>query len=228
MGFNFQSGQHVDMCGAEDGAKVAAALRVRFGDAVPLGQPGAYFCIRDEMGWSWWRSLQKFAAETLGESGSCQMRAVDAWNGVYVDTEVEREVLWPDGRPSRPGPLKFRAPKPSTWLGRVRRAVGLGVRERAIDLEARAALQEMMQQYGPRKGEEHALQVGCLRKLMAEAELLLRELGVEPSAAAVEMVLAGYSDDDRCDADPAIQCLCHLWLTGKHALAHRQPLWLIK
>lgn len=228
MGLNFQSGHHVDMCGAEEGERVAAALRARFGDAVPLGAPGAYFCLRDEMGWSWWSTLQMFATQRMGEAGSRQIRAVDAWNGLYVDADVDRDVLWPDGRPSRPGPLKFAAPKPSTWLGRVRRAVGLGPRERDIDLEARAALQEMMQQYGPRKGEEHALQVGSLRKLMAEAESLLRELGVEPSASAVEEALAGYSNDDRCDADPAIQCLCHLWLTGTHALAHQQPLWLIK
>ncbi|MBS0191508.1 MAG: hypothetical protein U0573_10625 [Phycisphaerales bacterium] len=65
--------------------------------------------------------------------------------------------------------------------------------------------------------------------VLAEANQLLDKLGTPANPDAVNALLRPYTQDDaRCDDDPHIQCLCHLWLTATHALEHRQPMWCIK
>ncbi|MFT3687165.1 MAG: hypothetical protein QM783_19960 [Phycisphaerales bacterium] len=224
MGFNFQSAHYTEVFGPEHGEPIAAALRKRFGPDVLLGKPNNAFCMRDEMGWSWWSRLRAAAAESLGEAATRQFHAVDAWQGVYVDAPVDRELLWPGGKPV--APQIATTGKPS-FIDRLRKLFGLAPKGDA-DSEMRRALEQAMKANGPREGERGALQVGSLPKLMAEAEAMLRHLNVQPTTAGVEAMLAPYAADDRCDDDPHIQCLGHLWLTGTHAMQNRQPLWLVK
>jgi len=225
MGINFQSAHHTEVFSPEHAERVAASLRKRFGPGIRLGKPGNAFCMRDEMGWSWWSTLGATAAEMLGEAETRQLRAVDAWQGVYVDAAVDRELLWPDGKPAAPRAAAT-VGKPS-FAARLLKLVGLAPRN-DVPPEVRRAMDEMVRAYGAREGEHGAVQVGSLPKLIAEAEALLRHLQVQPTAAGVEAMLAPYAADDRCDDDPHIQCLGHLWITATHALQNGQPLWLVK
>lgn len=232
MGINFRSGHPTDVYEAEMASRVARMLVEHAGAKAPLGTPGESFSLPDEMGWSWWRSLQEHAANQLGSSGAPQIQATDAWNAAYVDANITRLVLWPDGPPRAAGSApQFQAvvtSKPSL-LERLRGFVGLGSAQHAPPPGLQAAMDQMFAELGPRAGEHGSLQVGNLRALMMELNQLLGRLGVEPNQASVHALLDTYAkSDDRIDDDPEIQCLCHAWLTATHALARRSPLWLIK
>ncbi|MEZ6235181.1 MAG: hypothetical protein R3B68_13415 [Phycisphaerales bacterium] len=230
MGFNFQSGHPIDLYGPEDGTKVMALLQERFGADVPLGSPGDLFVLRNELAWSWCSDLARFAGDELGEEGSQQIRGVDAWNGVYVDAAVRREVLWP-GDPkseSTPSEPQMVASGGGSIVSRVLGLFGIR-RKQEVPPELRLALDEMVRAYGAREGESGALQVGNLVALIAEFERLLEHLGTPPTEESVSRLAESYAADDaRCDDDGHIQCLCHAWLTAKHALDSRAPLWLLK
>jgi hypothetical protein len=228
MGFNFQSGHPQDIVADSD--EVVAILTTRFGPALPLGTPGNHFSLDDEMAWSWWNELQTFAASELGDAATPQIRATDAWYGVYVDAPVTRELLRHAGAEPEAKVISITR-TPDGLLTKLRRLIGLGAREeRQSEVEAAAhqAMQAMVDQYGARAGENGALQVGNLRALIAELESLLRLINAEPTAATIEALRQSYSADDRVDSDGHIQCLCHAWLTATHALAHKAPLWLVK
>ncbi len=226
MGFNLRSAHSTEVFDTEYGELVAAALRKRFGDHVPLGKPGNVFCMPDEMGWSWWSALGAAATLSLGEAATRQLRAVDAWQGVYIDALIDREVMRLGGDVSTPQVTTTVIGKLS-FANRLRKLVGLAPKDE-IPAEIRKVMDEMMRANGPRDGERGALQVGSLPKLMAEAEAMLRHLKVQPTIAGLQTMLEPYAAADRCDDDTHIQCLGHLWITGTHAIQNRQPLWLVK
>jgi hypothetical protein len=240
MGFNFLSGHPDQVFGAEAAALHARALRERFGDSVPLGDPHAdLFCLQDQIGWPWWQQLQARAARDLGEDATRQIRAVDAWSGVYIDTDVDREVLWPEGRsapnaataalavPEMHPATPVVIPKVSFFV-KFLRFFGVPIGPPA-PIDPTPFIGIMVDQFGARAGERGALQVGNLRLLIPELEALLGALDVKPTQEAVGALLRSYSEDDaKADSDPEVQCLCHAWLTARHALENRTPLWLIK
>jgi hypothetical protein len=227
MGFNLQSGHHSEVYDGEFGEKVASALRQQLGPDIPLGAPGNLFCHGDQMGWSWWSELQSLAGERLGEAKSRCIRAVDAWNGVYVDSQLERALVYPDGEePPPPRPMRVKASGGGSFWTRLKRRLGM---QPQLPAGVEEAMQQMRIAYGAREGEGHALQISSLRGVLAEADALLRAMDVDPSREPVEALLDSYiKSPDKFDDDPGIQCLCHLWLTATHSLEHRQPMWLIK
>jgi hypothetical protein len=233
MGFNFQTGHPHDVL--RNGDEVCRLLKSTFGDDIPLGMPGERFMFHaDELAWSWWGELQDFALRELGESGSLQIRGVDAWEGVYLDADIDRELLkLPRQEPKAEPILRLIAhTTPDSFITRVRRIFGLAPKAGSEDAQRDqliAMATEMVKQMGPREGERGTLQVGNLRKLIEELESLLAKLNVEATEAAVEALRRSYADEDeRVDADGHIQCLCHAWLTATYAREHRAPLWLIK
>lgn len=225
MGFNFQVGHPRDVFEDEHAALVERDLVQRFGDRV--GTPESHFCLDDELGWPWWRDLQNLAAETLENAD--HIHAVDAWMGVYLDHDRdERVLIWPDGEPEEaedPRPVRVIQ---RSWFQRLLTRLGLSRDGAALSM-AESMLNDMIKANGPREGENGALQVGNLRRLKAELDALLESLGVDPTTEAVEATRMVYSeDDDRVDDDPAIQCLCHAWLTADRALRQGAPMWLLK
>ena len=225
MGFNFRAGHPEDAVG--DAGAVVALVTARFGPHVPLGTPGDLFVLPDEIAWSWWSELQAFSASSLGEAKSTQIRATDAWYAVYLDVDVERDVLR-SGADGVDPPLAVADAPPTGFLSRLARALGLAKNRTDPQAAAHAAMQQMVERYGARAGESNGLQVGNLRKLIEELDALVRVVGAEPTPAAVESLRESYAPDDRADADGHVQCLCHAWLTAKHALETRSPLWLVK
>ena len=228
MGFNFQAGHATAVFDPSHARKVSALLASQFGERVPLGNPGPAFCLPDELGWSWWKELQTLAADTLGGEGTQAIAAVDAWQGVYIDAEVTRHVLWPDGRPTEPVEPTMTVNTGGSWLSRVLRKVGLAKPAPELPAQMLEAMEKMAAALGARPGENGGLQVASLRKLHAELGSLLERLGHDPSDAAVETLRLSYSQSESPDADPALQCLCHARLTASHALTSRSPMWLVK
>lgn len=215
MGFNFQAGHPTGVFGAEEGQRIARQLSERFGASVPLGSGQETFCLPDELGWSWWSDLQKLARKKLGAKKCPQILAADAWSAVYIDAKVDRELLRPDA------PAEKKKPAPRWEL-----ATG---DPSELPASLRSALDDMVKKLGARSDEEGGLQVGNLPLLFQELTALLQKLGTEPSESAVTKLMKSYSeDDDRIDSDTEIQCLCHAWLTAKHALDHHVPMWLVK
>ena len=231
MGINFPAGHPRDVFTHDYADKVVRQFRQSFVTDVPLGTPGRCFCLEDEMGWSWWSCMQRFAAEKLGASGARQIAAVDAWLGVYLDTDVERVILWPEGMPA-PGEadepkLVGNIASGGSWISRILRR--LGRRDPGLPTKPEAAIREMMAAHGARPGERRALQVGNLRVLTTELAAVLEAIGVDRTEAAVDALRRSYAQcEDRVDDDPEIQCLCHARLTASHAAAQRVPLWLVK
>lgn len=228
MGFNLQSGCPSEVFDADSASMVEAAFRAKYAARVRLGKPGSHMVLPGEMGWSWWKQLQQFASAKLGDPGTSYLRATDAWQAVYVDAEIDRTILWPEpktrsGRPFGASQIVSRDRLP--LLMRVKSLLGLNPIPRRI----RRALDQMKRDYGPRPGEDGALQVASLRGVLREAESLLVKIGVRTDQSSVEQTLDRYErDESESDDGPAVMCLCHLWLTGSHALSHAQPLWLIK
>ncbi len=230
MGFNFQAGHPNDiLCDSSD---IVELLQARFGAALPLGTPGERFCLNDELAWSWWSELQTFAKSKLDESQTVQLCAVDAWHGVYIDADVVRELLWPPGTsPSDDGPqIESVTVISGGFFSRILQSLGLKRKSPDSDQQAlvNSLLRSMVNDYGPRAGEKGAFQVGNLRRLIRELDLLLALLEIEASAKSVEAVSQAYWSSERADDDGHIQCLCHAWLTAKHAVKIRAPLWLVK
>lgn len=231
MGFNFVAGHPSTVLG--EGHPLEAMLIARFGRDVPIGSPGDDFCLQDELAWSWWSELQTFVLSQLGPNGSTHLRAVDAWSGAYLDLNVSREVLWMPGDEPRGGALSAPAKKGEAGgvLAWVKKLFGLkqkGPTAAAEESEVYVAIREMVEQYGARRGEENAFQVGNLRGLMGELNQLLTAIKVEPTEEAVESLLADTVSEDGPESRPHIQCLCHVWLTGNQALRMGAPLWLLK
>lgn len=191
MGLSLQVG-HPRTIFVDDYADlVLSALHEAFGPNVPLGSPNQYFCLPDEIGWSDWSDLQTLAAKKLGAGNALQIMAIDAWKGVYLDVDVDRAVLWPDGV-SGPANLNGTKQKNQSVFGgsRLRRVLHkMGL---LPDPEQPTAIQEilmpMMKAYGPREGEENTLQVGNIKSLFVELEALLECLGIERNEHAVEML----------------------------------------
>jgi hypothetical protein len=187
----------------------------------------------DEMGWSWWDSLQQFAESRLGPQGSRHIRAVHAWHGVYVDAEIERELLWPRGKSATPGSgpkiITASMSQPKTLWSRLRSVFVKPAPSAEIDSKMRQAMDAMIEKFTPPTAEREALEVSSLRGVVLEARALLDSLSISAEDATVHALWESYAKDDaRCDEDPHIQCLCHLWLTGNHALTNAQPMWLVK
>lgn len=232
MGFNLRSG-HAEEIFEEDAELYEQSLRERFGSSLPLGNPGNLMELRDEMGWSWWSELQQFAESRLGREESRHIRAVHAWHAVCVDAEVERELLWPRGRqPASIGGATVLTASAGQAQSLWSRVKALFVKPRApqeMDATLKRAMDDMITKCTPRPEERDALEVTSLRGVVSEAKALLENLSITPNDEAVHGVWRIYLEDDaRCDDDVHIQCLCHLWLTGNHALAHGQPMWLVK
>ena len=229
MGFNFQAGHPTRVYREGVGARVVSLIHSEIGASVPLGDDKADpFVVMDELGWSWWSDLQSFAVDKLGESQARQISAVDAWNGVYLQAEVDRVLLWPDGKPQEPSQPRIRVvhKQGDPWHQRLLRFLKL--KRKDVHGDILQALQAMRDAYGARAGETGALQVGSLVSLKSELDGLLEAIGIESTEAAVEARRSHYADSqDRMDDDPHIQCLCHAWLTADYAITHGSPLWLI-
>lgn len=231
MGISFIVAHPTDMFGVGIASRVVHLLRCACGADVPLGTQGVDFCLPDEMGWSWWSSLQTFAREKLGPSGSRQIAAVDAWQAAYVDADIDRVVLWLEGKRSVDQgsfTLESRPNVGGSLIDRLLRRLRLR-KKPALSPELDAVVRQMVEDYGARPGERNAFQVGNLRRLMGELDALLATIGVRQTKDAVQALRRTYSEsDDRCDDDPEIQCLCHAWLSASYALEVGAPLWLVK
>jgi len=232
MGFNFQAGTPKDVFEQDHADRVTRELQTHLGIDVPLGEGIPIFCLNDELGWSWWSELQAFASDQLGSKHSRQINALDAWQAVYIDSDVDRIVVWPDEPPkNKPGVVTVAASGPQaprSFLTGLSRLLGFH-RKQHVPAEISNAAMGMLNAYGPDVDERGGLQVGNLRLLMNELEALLRLIPVIPEESEVEQCMRSYSEDDnRIDDDPAIQCLCHAWLTARYALRNGVPLWLIK
>lgn len=232
MGFNLRSCHGQDLF-EEDAGLYERVLRDRFGPSLRLGVPGSSMELPDEMGWSWWSELQGFAESRLGRDGSRYIRAVHAWHAVCVDADVERELLWPRGgqaeSPDGPTVLTASVSRPQSFWGRLKSLFVKAPATQEIDAAVKRAMDEMVTKYAPRPEERNGLEVTSLRGVMSEAKALLESLSITPDDDAVRARWNVYLQDDaRCDDDVHIQCLRHLWLTGNHALAHGQPMWLVK
>lgn len=55
-----------------------------------------------------------------------------------------------------------------------------------------------------------------------------KQLGHETTPESMKNLLESYFTDERCEEDIEVQCLCHAWLTSKHAIDHGVPMWLLK
>lgn len=232
MGFNFQAGTIEEIFGEDPDSNTADRLKSMFGEAVPLGSGEDYYSVEDELGWSWWSELQAFGTQVLGEESTKHLNAVDAWCGVYLDVRTDRQAIWltPENKQRESVKPKLRAHMPGeTFIQRVLRKLGLR-KPAGMDAEAMQAILQMTQELGARQGERHAMQIADLRGLMHELEQLLASIGVEANEEAVRAKYDYYADAtaDRFDDDPHIQCLCHAWLTGRYALDHGCPMWLVK
>ncbi len=234
MGINFQSGHPCDVYEAEYGARIGSLLQNELGHGVPLGIPGKLFCLDDQLGWSWWNEMRRLASDKLPENDIEQISAVDAWQGVYLDKNIDRVLLWPDGNPDRKDMNKSVGfaidVVQQSWF--LQKLIKLGIRKAPSVppvSTTEAAMEEMTARCGARPGEGKALQVGNLRKLKSELDALLQSIGTDSNATAVTKLMQSYAeDDDRVDDDPEIQCLCHAWLTATHAIENKAPLWLVK
>lgn len=232
MGFNFQAGHPQDIFGEQEAQSIIAKLSAAIDPPPPFGDPDAYYCLNDEIGWPDWSDLQVLAREQLGDEKCTQICNIDAWYGVYVDSKVDRILV-----PRVATKEEFRAYPPKlvphsltkeNLLQRILRRIGLRKRVTLSD-EFISELQGMVDAFGARDGEQGAMQVGNLRSLNDELESLIAALGYQVSEDAIERLRRSYvEDDDRVDEDPAIQCLCHAWLTAQHAIRNKCPLWLIK
>ncbi len=231
MGFNFYAGHADDIC--EPGNSLGGLLHLRFGSTAPLGTRGKGFVVPDDLAWENWSELQAFAREELGHAGSANIRAVDAWRGVYLDVRISREVLWLPGASRATafsGSFKTRVwfSRPLVLLRRLFSPRGPSSVQRDKS-EVILAVDRMVTQFGARAGEAGGLQVGDLRGLMRELNSLLDILEIERSVKSVESLRREYVTDlDRIDADGHIQCLCHAWLSSSWALESGSPLWLLK
>ncbi|MFO0860557.1 MAG: hypothetical protein U0570_08365 [Phycisphaerales bacterium] len=228
MGINFESGCVAEVAAEEEVERLSSLLRQGVRADVPLGLPGNHFCHQSEMGWSWWHRLKQHADERLGSAGAKHIMAVDAWFGVYVDAPIERVTLRLNPEPSEPEASAIAPVWRPTVVDRLRMAIGLAPKTRSADHVAYESLNRMFREFGPRPGERAVLQVSNLRGVLQEANRLLEQNGTACEQAAVESLLATYDDNERMEDDPQIQCLCHLWLTGTHALRYEQPMWLVK
>lgn len=227
MGFNFTVSHPRTAFIEGFGDKVVEALRRSCGVNVPLGSLDEDFVLNEELAWSWWAELQQLALEKLGPAGSEQMQAVDAWMGVYVDADVDHFVLHLDRGPGTPSVRLVLTEVAVPWWRRILRTLGLA---RSADAEL-SAMQAELEGALPQNAEldDSALQVGNLRRLMAELNALLDALGIQRTEPSIIALRDSYlNDDDRIDSEGAIQCLCHAWLTAKHAIEHRAPMWLVK
>lgn len=233
MGFNFQAGHPAAVFDDAYAQACVALLRERFGDAVPLGpaeEPS--FCLEGELSWGAWKQLQTRALQELGADASVQLRGVDAWKGVYLDTDVEREVVWPEGQrrvssqeaalavPEMHARGSVEPPKVSFGV-KFLRFFGVPIGPPA-PIDPSRFIGVMVENFGARAGEEAALQVGNLRVLRTELDAMVRRAGATPSQEDVRGLLASAASGSDT------QCLCHAWLTARHALEHRTPMWLIK
>lgn len=228
MGFNFVAASPWMMYEEEWANKQARALLSEVSESIPFGKDAPDFVMPNEMGWSWWSQLQVLAADRLGKEGSTQIRAIDAEEGVYVDANIDRVLIWPNGKPenaehSRPSLVLPKTPwyrRPLQWLGLASKS--------DMPPEVERMLIEMIENCGARQGERGALQVGNLRLLHSELSDLATQLGYETTLDAMNNLLQSYSNDERYEEDIEIQCLCHAWLTSKHAIDHGVPMWLLK
>lgn len=188
------------------------------------------FCLQDEMGWSWWSALKCLAEQKLSAGAAPHINAVDAWRSVYIDADTERHVLWPDGKPDSASHAEQKIVVTNvsggSWPSRFLRK--LRSKKFPVPDEVAEVLDQMVTDFGARAGESDALQVGSLRGLSDELGRLLDALGVERSEEAVTLLMESYSQDDRFDDDPEIQCLCHAWLTTTYAIQNGEPMWLVK
>jgi hypothetical protein len=229
MGFNFVAGSPWDLFEDDLADRYVEELRLAVAESVPLGRGIPEFVIRDEMGWSWWSELQAFARERLGREGSAQIGAVDAFEGVYVDADIDRRLLWPNGKPERTeSPIFTMKLATQPWYRRPLQWLGLAPNSE-VSPEIQSMMTQMIADYGARAGEFGALQVGNLRRLHDELSELAVFLGHDATQGPIEDLRRLYCDDeDRCDDDPEIQCLCHAWITSRYALDHGVPMWLLK
>lgn len=229
MGFNFVASMPVDVFVEEFADEFERYVQTHVSPDVPLGQAARYFCIEDELAWSWWSELQGLARAKMGECP--HILAVDAWQGVYLDMQPDRLLFWPDGKAPGQGyddfgrgrAIEIGAP---AWKRLLRRLKLM--RQPETSDEFASVMQGMVEAYGTRRGERGAVQIGNLRGLFRELSTLLRLFEIDADQDTVEAVRVKYHSDDHCDDDPEIQCLCHAWLTADFALRNGCPLWLIK
>lgn len=228
MGINFVAASPTDILNQDSVEPSVRELRAKVSASVPLGEGAPAFMVPADMGWNWWSELQAFATRRLGEDGSVQIRAVDAYSAVYVDADIERVLIWPDGKPEHPEQTRTTlSVRPQPWYLRPLQWLGL-TSNPDVPPEVMREMNQMITDYGTRPGEWGSIQVGNLRKLHEELSNLASQLGHETTPKAMKNLLESYFTDERCEEDIEIQCLCHAWLTSKHAIDHGMPMWLLK
>lgn len=228
MGINFVAASPTDILNPDSVEPIVRELRAKVSASVPLGEGAPAFMVPADMGWNWWSELQAFATRRLGEEGSVQIRAVDAYSAVYVDADIERVLIWPDGKPEYPEQARpSLSVRPKPWYLRPLAWLGLASNQ-CVPPEVAQQMEQMITDYGTRPGEWGSIQVGNLRKLHEELSNLASQLGHETTPKAMKNLLESYFTDERCEEDFEVQCLCHAWLTSKHAIDHGVPMWLLK
>tara|TARA_Y100001933_G_scaffold226024_1_gene239730 strand:+ start:633 stop:1337 length:705 start_codon:yes stop_codon:yes gene_type:complete len=234
MGFNFLAAGIEEIMGPSDADSLASLIRANVPGDPPISKPGFEFCMRDEIGWSWWSELQQHAAQRLGDDRVQALLAVDAWTGAYLDVDCDRLLLWPDGEPDGDGSegqptIEVLGHRPASFFSRILRLLGIGrATDAEPDPEIRGMLDAMVSNFGARDGESGAFQIASLPRLIGELDGLLRHEDIEVNEESVRRTLAEYENDDRIDDDPHIQCLCHAWLTARVASDNACPMWLLK
>jgi hypothetical protein len=114
-------------------------------------------------------------------------------------------------------------------MGRLLEVIGVRRRAPVIPPGVEGMMREMIKAFGTRESDAGGLQVAGLEAVFGEAEVLLSRIGCERTELAVNDLYRSYSEsNERVDEDPHVQCLCHLWLTARHALERGRPMWLVK
>jgi hypothetical protein len=90
VGFNLQAGP-VSEVWEDEGGRLAEALVKVCPNLNAVD--GEYFCINDEMGWSWWEQFQTFAKEKLGEVNTPAICSLEAWVGAYLPSRIQAQVI---------------------------------------------------------------------------------------------------------------------------------------
>tara|TARA_E500000318_G_C3498125_1_gene187250 strand:- start:16 stop:720 length:705 start_codon:yes stop_codon:yes gene_type:complete len=234
MGFNFLAAGIEEIMEPSDADSLASLIRANVPGDPPISRPGFEFCMRDEIGWSWWSELQQYAAQRLGEDRVQALLAVDAWTGAYLDVDRDRLLLWPDGEPdadaseSQPT-IEALGHQPVSFISRILRFFGIGRSSDAEpDPEIRGMLDAMVSSFGAREGESGAFQIASLPRLIGELNEILAHEGIGANEESIRRALAEYENENRFDDDPHIQCLCHAWLTSQVAMENACPMWLLK
>jgi hypothetical protein len=89
MGLSFQVGDAATIFERPFADKIVEEVKRKFDVKIPLEEKDSpYFCS-EEVGWSWWNTLQKKAQAELGIENVRHLLSVDAWLGIYLPADIE-------------------------------------------------------------------------------------------------------------------------------------------